>query len=224
MQLVNLAFIFGWQRFAFRNMHHEDGQPIIAKGILWFAIGGGFFALALAMLGDDLSRLLIARIYEPGIVVITPLTIAALAGGLASTAEIGLHKQKKPLHISSLNGFAAVLNVVLNFWAIPRWGIAGAAYATMVCQFLRVIVIWRAANSVFPLPFEYGRFFAVASLFFAIYVLGQILPPSTIGISTAIQSLLVLATPILLWVLGLINPDEKAAIKQLFLVLRSTRL
>lgn len=224
MQLVNLAFIFGWQRFAFRNMHHEEGQPLIAKGMLWFAIGAGFFALALAMLGDDLSRLLIAQVYEPGIVVITPLTIAALAGGLASTAEIGLHKQKKPLYISSLNGIAALLNVVFNLWAIPRWGIAGAAYATMICQFLRVVVIWWAANAIFPLPFEYGRFFGVTGLFLAIYLLGQVLAPSTIGIATIVQSLLVLVAPILLWFSGLINASEKAAAKELFLVLRTARL
>ncbi len=224
MQLVNLAFIFGWQRFAFRNMHHEDGQPLIAKGMLWFAIGAGFFALALAMLGDDLSRMLIARIYEPGIVVITPLTMAALAGGFASTAEIGLHKRKKPLHISSLNGLAALLNVLLNLWAIPRWGIAGAAYATMICQFLRVVVIWRATNAAFPLPFEYGRFFAVACLFLAIYFLGQILAPGPVGRATLVQFFLVLITPFLLWFSGLINADEKAAAKQLFQTFLAAKL
>lgn len=223
MQLVNLAFIFGWQRFAFRNMHHEDGQPVIAKGILWFAIVGGFFALSLVMLGDDLTRFLIADIYQPGIVVIAPLTLAALAGGLASTAEIGLHKQKRPLHISYLNGAAAILNVVLNIWAIPRWGIAGAAYATMLCQFLRVAVIWRFANAVFPLPVEYGRLFAAACLFMAIYILGQFFAPSTIGVSTAIQTLLVLAAPVLLWVLGIITEDEKVATWQAFQSLRAAR-
>jgi O-antigen/teichoic acid export membrane protein len=224
MQLVNLAFIFGWQRFAYRNMHHEDGQPIIAKGMLWFAIGGGFFALSLAMLGDDLTRLLIANLYEPGIVVIAPLTLASLAGGLASTAEIGLHKNKRPLHISYLNGAAAIMNVALNFWAIPRWGIAGAAYATMACQFVRVLVIWRAANAVFPLPFEYGRFFAAACLFLAIYVLGQICVPSTIGVSTVIQTLFVLATPVLLWRFGIVTVEEKAAARQAFQSLRAARL
>jgi O-antigen/teichoic acid export membrane protein len=224
MQLVNLAFIFGWQRFAFRNMHHEEGPQIIAKGMLWFAMGGGFFALALAMLGDDLTRMLIAKAFEPGIVVIAPLTVAALAGGLASIAEIGLHKQKLPLHISYLNGAAAVLNVLLNIWAIPRWGIAGAAYATMVCQFLRVLVIWRAANAVFPLPFEYARFLAAGCLFLAVYGLGQVWAPSTIGTITVVQTLLVLATPLLLWACGIITPDEKAAARQLLRTLRTAKL
>ncbi len=224
MQLVNLAFVFGWQRFAFRNMHHEDGPPVIAKGILWFAIGGGFFAFSLVMLGDDLTRLLIADIYQPGIVVIAPLTLAALAGGIASTAEIGLHKQKRPLHISYLNGTAAVINVVLNIWAIPRWGIAGAAYATLVSQFVRVAVIWRSANAVFPLPFEYRRLNAAACLYVAIYVLGQFCVLSTIGFSTAIQTLLVIATPALLWVLGIISADEKTAVRQAFQSLRAAKL
>lgn len=223
MQLVNLAFIFGWQRFAFRNMHHDDGPPIIAKGMLWFAIGGGFFALSLIMLGDDLTRILIADVFQPGIIVIAPLTLAALAGGLASTAEIGLHKQKRPLHISYLNGAAAILNVALNIWAIPRWGIAGAAYATMLCQFFRVAVIWRSANAVFPLPIEYGRLFAAACLFVTIYILGQFYAPSTIGVSTVIQTLLVLAAPVLLWVLGIITEDEKAVTWQALQSLRAAR-
>jgi O-antigen/teichoic acid export membrane protein len=224
MQLVNLAFIFGWQRFAFRNMHHPEGPQVIARGILWFAIGGGFFALALAMLGDDLTRLLIARAYAPGIVVIAPLTLAALLGGLASASEIGLHKRKRPLHISYLNGAAAVLNITLNWWAIPRWGIAGAAYATMFCQFVRLFIIWWAANVAFPLPFETRRLFHAVSMFLVIYFLGQTVSSGEQWSATMGQALLIMVTPALMWAFGILTPQEKAAAMQFFHKFRSIRL
>ena len=214
MQLVNLAFIFGWQRFAFRNMHTSDGPPIIARGILWFAIAGSYLALALAMLGDDLTRWFVAKEYAPGIVVITPLTLAALLGGLAGAAEIGLHKRKRPLRISYLNGAAAVCNIVLNFWAIPRWGIAGAAVATMVSQAFRLVFIWRASHAAFPLPFEYARFAKAVVLFILIYALGQLANPLEQSVTTSLQTLLVLLAPALLWIAGFFTTSERTAIEQ----------
>ncbi len=215
MQMANLAFIFGWQRFAFRNMHLEEGPSILGRGILWFAIVGSFMAMALALLGDDLTHWLISEAFAPGIVVITPLTLAALFGGIASAAEIGLHKRQRPLHISYLNVLAAVLNIGLNFWAIPRWGIAGAAVATMASQAIRLWIIWRASNKAFPMPVDFRRLLLAIGMFTLVYGVGQIFSqfgwvPATIG-----QLLLVLITPVLLWFVGFFTMEERQSLVQM---------
>lgn len=51
MHMGNLAFILGWQRFAFRNMHQPEGPHMIGRGLFVFATAAGFLAMALAMLG-----------------------------------------------------------------------------------------------------------------------------------------------------------------------------
>ena len=222
MQLANLAFIYGWQRFAYRNMHLEGGERLIARGFLWFAILGSYLALALALLGDDITHWLIAPEFAPGIVVIAPLTLAALFSGLAFAAEIGLHKRKRPLHISYLNVIAASINIGLNFWAIPRWGIAGAATATMVSQAFRLLVIWRASQKAFPLPIEFRRLLAAGGMLFLVYWIGLSLLPFDLWITTVGQTLLVAVTPLLLWGVGLFTADELENLRGVFRSVRGT--
>lgn len=220
MQLANLAFTFGWQRFAFRNMNLDEGTPVIARGVMWYAIVGGYLAMSLALLGDNLTHWIISKEFEPGISVITPLTLAALFGGLASLAEIGLHKLKRPLHISYLNVFAALLNVGLNLWAIPYWGITGAAIATMFCQAVRLVVIWLASNAAYPLPMEYQRLACAIGTLVAIFCGAQLLDAYGQVIATIGQSILVVVTPMLLWLFGLFTADEQATIIRRLNVLR----
>lgn len=221
MQLANLAFTFGWQRFAFRNMNLDEGTPVIARGVTWYAMVGGYIAMSLALLGDDLTRWIVAKEFEPGIVVIAPLTLAALFGGLASMAEIGLHKLKRPLQISYLNVFAALLNIGINVWAIPRWGIAGAAVATMFCQAVRLAVIWLASNAVYPLPLAYGRLAYAVVVLVGIYCLAQVLNSYGLAVAMVGQIALVAITSMLLWGIVLLTANDRKTILRRLNVLRT---
>lgn len=57
---------------------------------------------------------------------------------------------------------AAVLNVALNFWWIPFFGIMGAAYSTVAAFALSLVMSWGLGRRVFPLLFPTGDFFKIA--------------------------------------------------------------
>ena len=152
MQFVGLAFLLGWRRYAFHNMHLAEGPALIARAVAAYVVIGAYAALALALLGDDLTHWLIPSAYEEGMAVIPPLTLACLLGTLAELGEIGLHKARRAGWISFLHLSAAALNVVLNLIFIPRFGILGAAWSTLFCQFLKAGLIWFMTLRVFPIP------------------------------------------------------------------------
>lgn len=56
---------------------------------------------------------------------------------------------------------AAALNVALSLWAIPRFGIVGAAGATTVSYVVLSAVVWRFAQRSLRLPYDYRRIGAV---------------------------------------------------------------
>ena len=152
MVLVHMAFMISFKRFAFRNMHLPEGPALLARGIMLFVVGGGYAALGLALLGDDLTHWLLPSSYAAGMRVIPALTLAALFSGLADISDIGLHKAKRPLHISGLTTMMALLNVELNLLLIPSYGISGAAGATLVSQLCRALVIWWYSQQAFRIP------------------------------------------------------------------------
>ena len=175
MHLANMAIILGWQRFAFQNMHHEGGGQMIARGLRLYVILAGLALTALITLGDDLLWAVIHPSFAPGFKIIIPLTIAAFLGGLANLCDVGLHRSKRPGLISVITTMAAVVNIAANFAMIPRFGIAGAAYATVLSQLFRLIVVFAASQKMFRLPMRwpaitmaiaaYGGVFFIANQF-----------------------------------------------------------
>lgn len=95
---------------------------------------------------------------------IIPLRIYAIseiftAVGVTHSAFINLHLAQKKNMFCTCS--AAVLNVVLNLWWIPRFGTSGAAWATVVCQFTASIagyLLWADTREMLGLVLEALRF------------------------------------------------------------------
>lgn len=219
MQMLILAFGLGWRRFAFQNMHLDDGPRLLGRGISLFFLLSGFAALGLSLLGDDLIHWLpIDSKYEPGAAVIPMLTMASFFYGLGEVAGIGFHKAKRTMNLAGYNVIAAVANIALNLIAIPWFGIVGAASATCLCQGLKTGLIWRNAQLAFYIPIQYGHLLAASAVYAGTWAIGDILGRSAIYqlgpetgwiVATGLQSLLVAIVPPLLWITGAIRDGEK---------------
>jgi O-antigen/teichoic acid export membrane protein len=51
----------------------------------------------------------------------------------------------------------AALNILLNWWLVPRFGAVGSAYATTASFFVYFVLCWIAAARVFPMPWSLRR-------------------------------------------------------------------
>jgi O-antigen/teichoic acid export membrane protein len=222
MQLVNMAFLLGWRRFAFRNMHLEDGPRLLSRGVTLFALTAGYGALGLILLGDDLVYWTMRR-YAAGMHVIAPLTLSVMFWGFGEVMSVGLHKAQRTLLLAWLNVIAAILNVVLNFFLIPPFGIAGAAGATLVCQFLKSLLVWRSAQSAFRIPVEYRRLILAAGLFVGVYVAGRVLDSFGWTAATLSQTFLVVAVPVALYAGGFFRVEERRQIDRVLELLTGGR-
>ena len=213
MHLTNYAIILAWQRFAFRNMHEDNGGKLIGYGLFLYCVGAGFVVTGLAMLGDDLMYWIIDSKFAPGLPIIVPLTLAAFIGGLANLCDIGLHKRKWPHVISIVTTVAAVFNIGLNIAVIPVYGIQGAAWATFVSQALRLVMIYIASQWAFYIPIQIKRTVALTMLYGGIFLLGQCF--NNWGMLTAggIQVVLMAITPILLWRLPIWTDEERSTVR-----------
>jgi len=59
-------------------------------------------------------------------------------------------------------GSAAILNLILNFWWIPIWGIIGAAYATFAAYFLALVLSVLFGRRVFQVPVPWQDWLKIA--------------------------------------------------------------
>ncbi len=67
---------------------------------------------------------------------------------------------------------SAALNVALNWWWIPKWGMAGAAWATATSWVVCAIAVGVLARTARKVPFKYGRAAVLAAMVAAALVIG----------------------------------------------------
>jgi O-antigen/teichoic acid export membrane protein len=74
--------------------------------------------------------------------------------------------QAKQTHWLMLVSFVAlVVNTVMNFALIPRWGMYGAAYATFAAYIVEVLIMYFVAQRLYPLGYDLGRIFSATGVF-----------------------------------------------------------
>src|SRR6185312_17113636 len=80
---------------------------------------------------------------------------AAYAG--YTVLAIGSGRARKTQLIWVVTGVGAAVNVGLNFWLIPRYGMVGAAISTLVAYVVLFLGMTAYAQSVYPVAYQWRR-------------------------------------------------------------------
>ena len=89
-------------------------------------------ALPVAFLSKPVIHLIFGQVYDPsvGVLQIHIFSCLFIFLGSVSNRWLVIRKQQRYWMINS--GLGALANILLNLWMIPKWGIQGAAWATLI--------------------------------------------------------------------------------------------
>lgn len=109
--------------------------------------------VGLALTADYVSASLVGPEFRSGVAALIPImSFTALARGLRSHfIDHAFHLSGRPLLMLWTYGPATVLNIALNMFFIPRYGIFGAAWTGFACQCATVLVGWFLGTALFPI-------------------------------------------------------------------------
>jgi O-antigen/teichoic acid export membrane protein len=120
---------------------------------------------------------------------------------------IGLGRTKRTQFNWVITGAAAIVNVSLNLFLIPRYGMMGAAIATLAAYATMLVgMIWWAQR-VYPVRYQWRRVVTAVAVAVAIVVAGKLA-----GAGLAVALLLSLVYPLVLALTGFYLPAERRAI------------
>jgi O-antigen/teichoic acid export membrane protein len=108
-----------------------------------------------------------------------------------------------------VTGVAALVNVALNVTLIPRYGMMGAAVATLAAFVTLFVGMWLRSRRVYPVPYQWRRVITLAAVAVALTVVGWELGSLPVAIA------LVVAYPLALLPLGFYQPAELARLRRL---------
>ena len=123
-------------------------RAMLEQFVLWVSGTGILIAVSGALLASPIITILYGEAYAPAIFTLRllMLTVAMVyPSTLLGNAIFAYDRQKKLVFLVAVT---AVGNVFFNFLFIPRWGIEGAALATIVVQLVTNFILYRMVKRV----------------------------------------------------------------------------
>lgn len=113
----------------------------------------------LALTADYIAASLVGPAFRDGVAALLPImSFAALARGLrAHFIDHAFHLSGRPLMMLWTYGPATVVNIALNLYIVPRYGMFGAAWTALFCQAGTVVGGWFLGTSLFPVWLPIGQ-------------------------------------------------------------------
>jgi O-antigen/teichoic acid export membrane protein len=156
---VNMAFSQAWTPYAIKikTEHPETYRTFYVHILLiilfcMLIVGGG-----MALFSGELIGLFMPDDYVGSAL---PLSILCLGIVLQSTQQItalGIALEKKTFLFSRVAWLATFFNFLANWLLIPRFGAAGAAWATCISHFILTLGYLFFTQKLHPLPIPWGR-------------------------------------------------------------------
>lgn len=161
--LFTQAYRYAAEPFFFRHAADKDALRTQAEVTKWFTIAGAVGMLGI-LLFLDLVKYFIDPKYHGGLHVVPVLLAANLLLGVYYNFSVWYRLKDRTGLGAWISIAGAVITIVLNLIAIPRYGFTGAAYVTLICYAFMSWATWFTGRKHYPVPYQLGRMFLYAAV------------------------------------------------------------
>ena len=153
LMVVNLAAY----PLVVRAMEHEGLKEAREKlkDVLLLSVAVALpVATGIAVCSENIAGVMLGEKYQHAAASLIPLIALSsfLFGMKVFYLDLAFQLSKKTYIEPKIMLVAALVNVLLNLWWIPLYGLMGAAFATVVAYGAAAYLAWRMGRKVFPLP------------------------------------------------------------------------
>ena len=152
----------------------------VARTVAAYLTGVGGLAVVGSLFTPELLAILTPPRFHPAAPFIPPLLLGFLMLGLYVFAVAPLFYLKKTRLLPLITGFAAILNITLNYFLIPQYGALAAAWTTSACYTVLFMSYFAVAQRICYVPYAVGRGLIVLATLLGIVLVAQLLEPATI--------------------------------------------
>jgi O-antigen/teichoic acid export membrane protein len=203
------AFEPAWQPFVYAQIKRPDAQTTLARVVTYVCAAFVLLGLGLALFARELVHIMTAPALHAAWPVVPIVTLAYVLHGVFLLTSIGIGIEKKARYYPLVTLASAGTNVVANLVLLPRFGMLGAAWATLASYALMALLGFVLSRRLYPLPFEYGRLARVVLAAAAVYA-ASFLAPAALLPALAVKAVLLVLFPALVLGSGAISAEERA--------------
>lgn len=192
MSLFIQAFKFAAEPFFFSKMKNADAKQTYSNVMKVYFIFLLFIFLGVIAYMDILQYF-VGEEYRSGLKVVPILLAANLCLGVYYNLSIWYKVSDKTIYGAYISIIGAVVTLVLNYLLVPQFGYMGAAYTTLICYFLIMVICWAFGQKYYPVKYPLKRLFLYTMLAFGLFLLMNNNTIANIPLKLFVNSILLLA-------------------------------
>jgi O-antigen/teichoic acid export membrane protein len=213
LSLFTQAFRYGAEPFFFKQKNEGNAKEIYAVVAKYFFIFGLLGFLGVSLYIDLFKYFLGDPIYWVGLDIVPILLLANLFLGMYYNFSVWYKLTDKTNIGAWISVGGAIVTIVLNIWWIPEFGFRGAAWATLICYLLMMVVTVFIGKRHYPVPYEITRMLAFFGLALVLFFLSNYIK-NTFELQTWLN--LSINTGLILLFFGFVLFKEKTFFKKIW--------
>jgi len=215
MNLIVQAVQLAWPAQMFEIMKEPGAERKFSQILTIYITGLGIVSLGFSVLAREMLVVMTTPEYYSASTIVPLILLSYLFYGVRFMTNMGLVRENKLQYASMVIFGTAILNLGLNYWLIPPFGMLGAAWATLISYGILLIAHMIVNARFWHISYEYGRIAKVALVWVLIYFASlQITLPNVIY-SILVKLLLLSSYPILLYVFRFFRQEELSKFRQI---------
>jgi O-antigen/teichoic acid export membrane protein len=184
----------------FSKEKEENNMRYYRKMLTYYCFLIAFIILGFLFFYKDLLALVARnKDYWEGLAVVPVLSLSFMVMGMNYFVGIGLYLKNKMHHFLVPSLAAVILNIMMNFFFIPLWGMMGAAYSTLCSQVVYTAILTIIAGKQIKVGFEWFKIILIYTLAIALFVGNQFTMSLNFFLASVIRLLLLGIFPLVLY-------------------------
>jgi len=141
--------------YAMRVADVSHAKESFKKVFNAYVIFGGILGFFVILFSPEIFRIFINNSYHEAVKIVFFGVISNYLYGIFNIINLSFYVKKRAGNIALAVGLGAILNIVLNFILIPRYGIYGAGVASILAFGLIVVFNFIIAEKTYPVGYNF---------------------------------------------------------------------
>jgi O-antigen/teichoic acid export membrane protein len=213
-QAVNVlvkGFQLAWPPLAYSITDDDEARRAYAVIVTWFVSVTTFVVVGMWLLSRWIVRALAAPEFFGSYKTIGLVSTGVMLYALYLVLVIILGRTGRTEFNFPATGAGTLVNIGLNLALLPSMGIVGAGISLVASYAVVLVLMYVFTQRLFRVPYEWLRLAQAAGLAVVLVAAGELLMPTSGIAGLAGRTALWIAYPLLLWVTGFLNEEERAA-------------
>ena len=153
MTLFIQTYRYAAEPFFFAQQKKENNTLVYATVMNYFVLVCTFIFLGI-MMYLDILKYFVGEKYRSGLPVVPVLLLANMCLGIFVNLSMWYKLTGQTRYGAYFAFFGAFVTIVLNVVLIPLMGYMGAAWATLACYFLMMVLSYLTGQKHYPIPYN----------------------------------------------------------------------